>query len=152
LPPAQPAWALWQTSPEVVAEVDRLLNDHTDAQVAALLNARGWHSGKGRAFTRSMITQIRYQYDLRSLFDRLRAAGMLTQEEMSDRLEVSRATVHDWRRSGLLKARAANDKPEYLYEPVGQNGPIKWQGLKRSDPRRFAHVPSEKTKEVQDEA
>lgn len=152
LPPPQPAWATWLTNPEVVAEVDHLLNDHTDAQVAALLNEKGWHTGKGRRFTRSTIIRIRYQYDLRSRFDRLRAAGMLTQEEISDRLGVSRTTVHDWRRSGLLKAYAGNDRPEYLYEPVGENGPFKRQGLKRSDPRRFTQVPPENTKEVQDEA
>ena len=86
LPPPQPAWATWQTSPEVVAEVDRLLNDHTDAQIAALLNERGWHSGKGRAFTKRMIFQIRCQYRLRSRFDRLREAGMLTQQEIADQL------------------------------------------------------------------
>ena len=59
LPLPQPAWAIWQTSPEVVAEVDRLLDDHTDARIAALLNERGWHSGKGGRFTRRIIARIR---------------------------------------------------------------------------------------------
>jgi len=147
----QPAWATWQTNPEVVAEVDRLLNDHTDARIAELLNERGWHSGKGRTFTRKIITQIRYQYHLRSRFDRLREAGMLTQAEIADQLGVHRTTVHDWRRSGLLKAHASNDKPEYLYEPVGANGPLKQQGIKRTDPRRFPKDSSDETKEVQGE-
>jgi DNA invertase Pin-like site-specific DNA recombinase len=144
----QPAWATWQTNPEVVAEVDRLLNDHTDARIAELLNERGWHSGKGRTFTRKIIIQIRYQYQLRSRFDRLREAGMLTQAEIADQLGVHRTTVHDWRRSGLLKAHASNDKPEYLYEPVGANGPLKQQGIKRTDPRRFPKDSSDETKEV----
>ena len=151
LPLPQPAWATWQTSPEVVAEVDRLLGDHTDAGIAALLNKRGWHSGKGGMFTRGIITRIRYQYRLRSRFDRLREAGMLTQAEIADQLGVHTTTVHDWRRSGLLKAHAYNDKPEYLYEPVGTNRPLKQQGIKRTDPRRFPKASPEKTKEVQDE-
>ena len=59
---------------------------------------------------------------------RLREAGMLTQAEIADQLGVHTTTVHDWRRSGLLKAHAYNDKPEYLYEPVGTNRPLKHAG------------------------
>jgi DNA invertase Pin-like site-specific DNA recombinase len=151
LPRPQPAWATWQTSPDVVAEVDRILGDHTDARIAAMLNQKGWHSGKGGTFTRGIITRIRYQYRLRSRFERLREAGMLTQAEIADQLGVHTTTVHDWRRSGLLKAHAYNDKPEYLYEPVGTNRPLKQQGIKRTDPRRFTKASPEKTKEVQDE-
>jgi hypothetical protein len=151
LPLPQPAWATWQTDPEVVAEVDRLLGDHTDARIAALLNQKGWHSGKGGAFTRGIITRIRCQYRLRSRFDRLREAGMLTQAEIADQLGVHTTTVHDWRRSGLLKAHAYDDKPEYLYEPVGTNRPLKQQGIKKTDPRRFPAASFERTKEVQDE-
>jgi hypothetical protein len=152
LPPPQPAWAIWQTSPEVVVAVDRLLGDHTDARIAALLNERGWHSGKGGMFTRGIITRIRYQYRLRSRFDRLRETGMLTQAEIAAELGIHPSTVHDWRHSGLLKAHAYSDKPEYLYEPVNANRPLKRQGIKRTDPRRFSNVSPEKTKEVQDEA
>jgi hypothetical protein len=151
LPRPQPAWATWQTDPEVVAEVDRLLADHTDARIAALLNERGWHSGKGGRFTRGIITRIRSQYHLRSRFDRLREAGMLSQEEIADQLGVTRSTVHDWRRSGLLEAHAYNDKPEYVYVPVGTDGPHRQQGIKRTDPPRFTKASPEKTKEVQDE-
>jgi len=152
LPPPQPAWTTWRTSPEVVAEVDRLLGDHTDARIAALLNERGWHSGKGGMFTRRIIFGIRQQYRLRNRFDRLREAGMLTQAEIADQLGVDTTTVHNWRRKGLLKAHAYNEKPEYLYEPVGTNRPYKHQGINRTDPRRFPKASPEETKEVQDEA
>ena len=151
LPPPQPAWATWQTSPEVVAEVDRLLNDHTEAQIAVLLNEGSWRSGTGRAFTKRMISQIRCQYRLKSRYSRLREAGMLTQQEIADQLGIHTTTVHHGRRNGLLKAHAYHNKPEYLYEPVGTNRPVKRQGLKRTDPRRFPKAFSEKTKEVQDE-
>jgi hypothetical protein len=149
LPLPKPAWALWQTHPDVVAEVDRLLKDYTDARIAVLLNESGWRSGKGRTFTRNMVTKIRCQYHLRTRFDRLREAGMLTQEEIVHQLGVHTTTVHAWRRSGLLKAHAYNDKHEYLYEPVGTNGPLRRQGLKLTDSRRFPKASSEKAKEVQ---
>ncbi len=101
---------IWQTNREVIAEVDRLLDDHTDGQIAALLNERGWHPGKGGMFTKSIIAWIQNHYRLRSRFDRLREAGMLTQQEIADQLGVSWSTIRSWRRNGLLKAHAYNDK------------------------------------------
>ncbi len=151
LPPPQPTWTTCQTNPAVIAEIDRLLDDHTDGCIAALLNEKGWHSGKGGTFTWRTISRIRRQYHLRSRFDRLRAAGMLTQQEIAEQLGVHSCTIHDWRRSGLLKAHAYHDKPEYLYEPVETNGSLKQQGVKLTDPRRFLRVSVEETKEVQDE-
>ena len=130
-PMPQPSWMIWQTNREVVAEVDRLLDDHTDSQVAAILNERGWHPGKGGLFTKGVIAWIQNHYRLRSRFDRLREAGMLTQQEMADQLGVTRLTIQNWRRIGLLKAHAYNDK-QYLYEPVGTNPPHKQQGVKRT--------------------
>jgi hypothetical protein len=152
LPLPRPAWASWQTNPEVVAEIDRLLNEHTEGQIVTLLNQQGWRSGKGQLFTLRMINRLRRDYRLKSRFQRLREAGMLTQKEIAEQLGISTTTVHDWRRSGLVKAMAYNDKNECLYEPVGAQKPIKLQGTKRTDPRRFTKVVPDVTKEVQDEA
>ncbi len=105
----QPAWAIWQMNPQVIAEVDRLLEDHIDGRIAALLNEKGWHSGKGERFTRRIIARIRDQYRLRSRFDRLRETGTQTQAEIADEVGIHLSTVHDWRHSGLLKAHAYND-------------------------------------------
>ncbi len=150
-PMPQPSWMIWQTNCEVVAEVDRLLDDCTDSQVAAILNERGWHPGKGGLFTKAVIACIQSHYRLRSRFDRLRKAGMLTQAEIADQLGASRSTIQNWRRTGLLKAHAYNDK-QYLYEPVGTNPPRKWQRVKRTESHRSQTTSSEKPKEVQDEA
>lgn len=128
LPLPQPAWALWQTSPEVIAEIDRLLDQHTEGQIVALLNEQGWRSGKGQPFTLRMVNRLRRDHQLKSRFERLREAGLLTQKEIAEQLGIATTTVHDWRRSGLLKAVAYNDKNEFLYEPVGTNGPRKRQG------------------------
>ena len=129
-PLPQPSWMIWQTNRELIAEVDRLLDDHTDGQIAAMLNERGWHPGKGGMFTQSIVAWIQYHYRLRSRFDRLREAGMLTQPEIAHQLGVSEPTVRSWRRNGLLKAHVYNDKPAYVYEPVGTNAPRKYQRIK----------------------
>lgn len=152
LPSPRSGCELWQTSPEVIAEVDRLLDHYTDGQIAPLLTERGWLSGKGRPFTRVLVANLRRGYQLKSRFDRLREKGMLTQEEVAEQLGITKGTVQDWRRCGLLKNVAYNDKNGYLYEPVGPNGPIKWHGVKKTDPRRLSQIASDETKGVQDEA
>jgi DNA-binding transcriptional regulator YiaG len=60
-----------------------------------------------------MVWRIEKAYALRSRYDRLRAAGMLTVAEIAARLGVSAATVKIWRQGGLLKAHAFSDKPEH---------------------------------------
>ena len=40
LPKPRPAWALRQSSPELIAKIDRLLDEHTLGEIPALLNAR----------------------------------------------------------------------------------------------------------------
>ena len=74
---------------------------------------------------------------------------MLTLEEMATALSVNPTTVKIWAAHGLLNAYAYTDKPEYLYEPTGSDGPRKAQGRKLSMRRP---VVSECSKEVQCEA
>ena len=141
----------WKTSPEIVALIDQLLNQHTDGQIAQVLNDQGRRSGKGRKFTPGIICKIRHVYRLKSRFDRLRAAGMLTEKQIARQLKICKTTVRKWRRCGLLKAHAYNDKNQYLYERLGARRPRKCPGIPRSDPRRFDNVVLQETKEVQDE-
>jgi len=46
LPPN--SWQLRQTSPDVVKEIDQLLDQYTYPQIAAILNERGLRSGVGK--------------------------------------------------------------------------------------------------------
>lgn len=152
LPLAQPAWQLRQTSAAVVAEIDALLDDHTEVQIAGILNDRGRLSGEGLPFHAIMVRRLRRDYRLKKRYDRLREAGMLTLDEISDLLGVETRTVKIWRDHGLLRAHAYNDKNECLYEPLGDDPPAKKQGSKLSKRRRFPEVLSNRTKEVQCEA
>jgi hypothetical protein len=131
LPLPRPAWALRKTRGEVVAEVDRLLAHHTHTEIAQILNAQGLRSGEGRCFHRLIVQRIEKAYGLAPRYDRLREAGMLTLEEMARQLGLGTATVKVWRRHGLLRAHAYNDKNECLYEPPGAEAPVKykWKGI-----------------------
>lgn len=152
VPAPQPAWRIWITSKEVIAEIDRLLDQHTEGEIAAILNEGKLRSGRGCRFTRRLVARLRRDYHLKTRFDRLRETGMLTIAEIAEQIGICISTAHDWRRSGLIKPHAFNDKHEYLYEHLGQRVPRKLPGIKRSDPRRLSEVLPDGTKEVQDEA
>jgi DNA invertase Pin-like site-specific DNA recombinase len=116
---------LRKTKPDVVEEIDRLLDDHTEDEVAAILNERGLRSGCGRPLDRLTVRYVRDTYGLKDRFTRLRAAGMLTTQEMANRLGIKPGTLKVWRLHGLLPASRYNCNGEYLYEPPGDNPPIK---------------------------
>lgn len=152
LPNPLRSWEGWMTDAEVVGKIDQLLNTQTFSEIAVTLNNNGFRSGKGQRFTARYIARIQKQYALRSRFDRLRALGLLTLNEMASVLSVHPKTVKVWVAHGLLKAHAYTNKPEHLYEPVGPNMPRKAQGVKLCLRPQAASVLPQCSKEVQCEA
>jgi DNA-binding transcriptional regulator YiaG len=143
-------WVLRQTPTAVVDLVDRLLDHHTDGEIAAILNAAGARPGVAQTFTRVIVADIRRSYGLRDRFTRLRARGMLTQKEIAAVLGVHVTTVQAWQHEGRLASHIYNDKHERLYEPPAQPPPAKfaWQ---RTRPRP-TRLPAETRQEVQSDA
>jgi hypothetical protein len=146
------SWKLHVTPSMVVQEIDRLMNDHTPLQIAAILNARGVTSGAGAAFHPQLVARLARNYQLKPRYERLRERGLLTLEEMADKLQVTPTTVKIWLRQGLLRGHAYSDKNECLYEPLGDDAPRKTLGAKLSLRRLDVTVLSDRTKEVQYEA
>jgi DNA invertase Pin-like site-specific DNA recombinase len=142
VPLPKPAWLLRQTPPTVVAEIDRLLADHTDAETAEQLNRQGIRSGEGKAFTRLMVRRIRIDYHLASCYARLRTRGMLTLHEIARCLDVCPSTVQMWRRAGLLTAHRYDDKGQYLYERPGVDAPIKFRHMGKTLGKSDASKPN----------
>lgn len=152
LPNPLRSWEGWMTDAEVVGKIDQLLNVQTFGEIAATLNANSFRSGKGQRFTPRYIARIQKQYALRSRFDRLRALGLLTLNEMASVLNVNPKTVKIWTAHGLLKSHAYTDKPEHLYELLDSDIPRKAQGMKLSLRRPATSVLPQCSKEVQCEA
>jgi DNA invertase Pin-like site-specific DNA recombinase len=96
LPNPLRSWERWMTDAEVVNRIDELLNTNTFEEIADILNGAGFRSGKGQRFTSRYIARIQKRYALRSRFDRLRARGMLTVDEMAAALNVNSKTVKIW--------------------------------------------------------
>jgi hypothetical protein len=125
LAPPPPAPVLRKTTPAVIEQIDHLLDDYTEEQIASILNAKSFRSGTGQRFRRSLVFRLRKQYKLVDRFTRLRNAGMLTLAEMTQRLSLCSCTVKDWRDLGWLCAHRYNDRGECLYEPPDANLPRK---------------------------
>jgi DNA invertase Pin-like site-specific DNA recombinase len=119
------SWQLRQTSPAVVAQLDKLLNEFTDGEAARELNATGMRSGQGLAFSLEIVRGVRSYYHLDSRYKRLRARGMLTLAEIAKRLDVQPDTIKQWRRAGLLQAHRFDDRGQCLYEHPGADAPVK---------------------------
>jgi DNA invertase Pin-like site-specific DNA recombinase len=132
------SWQTRQTDPDTLKLLDQLLDDHTDADTAEHLNHAGHRSGTGALFTPRIVLGLRRNHDLPSHADRLRARGLLTTDEIAERLAVHPSTIKTWRHAGLLTTHKANDKNMRLYEPPTPGDPrlTKQQGrrLDRREP------------------
>jgi len=146
------AWQQRMNSPQVVQEIDRLLDHHTYAQIAAILNKRGLRSGQGQAFHGRLVARLQRSYRLQPRYDRLRARGLLTLKEMASLLGLSASGVKIWHHHALVCGHPYNDKKECLYEHPGNYPPRKAQGFKLSQRLPRVEVVADRSQEVQCEA
>lgn len=123
LPIPGKAWQLRETHPDTLAALDRLLEDHTDTQTAEALNTAGHRSGMGKPFTGRIVLDLRHAHHLPSHLQRLRDRGLLTIDEIADRLGVHPSTIKAWHRAGLLTSHKANEKNVRLFEPPTPGDP-----------------------------
>lgn len=146
------SWEQRQTRREVVALIDRLLDQYTYPEIAATLNNQGLQSGEGKPFTARIVARIQRAYRLMPRYDRLRKAGMLTVEEMAKVLGISPQRVKIWNRHGLIHGHAYDGKNDCLYEHPGDNPPRKAQGVELSKRAATNVVVTQRAEEVQCEA
>ena len=121
LPRPLTAQQLRATHDDVRRQIDALLDEYTDAQVARVLNERTQRTGAGVAFDDESVKWVRYAHKLKSLKQRLLDCGWLTQREMSSRLGLKRSALGRRRQAGRIKARICNDRGEWLYWPPSQD-------------------------------
>jgi len=150
IPRAKNYWQLRKTSNEVVYEIDKLLEHHTDAEIADILNKHGHRSGAGQPFRANIVANIRRGYGLKSLYERLRKQRLFTSYELSKKLRVDMSTLRNWARKNILKTYKYNDKKERLYEWPGNEFITKLQrGKKQGRAKEFIKLLSNRIKEVQ---
>jgi DNA invertase Pin-like site-specific DNA recombinase len=134
----RPIAQIRKTAPEVVKLIDELLETSTDTQVAARLNELGHRNWRGESFSPKKVIVVRNAYKLRSRFERLRQRGMLTGEEMAQRLAVSSTTIHQLGRQGVLVRHLYGNNHRCLYAPPNGGQLIRGAGGRYgSRPARF---------------
>jgi hypothetical protein len=112
------------TDPKIVEIVDELLTDHTNSEIAKILDKRGYKSGQGHRIDRRTVIGITHGYKLKTRYARLRATGKLRVNEVANLLGVTVATVRRWGRKGIIKTYPYNDRNGCLYEHPGVNSPL----------------------------
>jgi hypothetical protein len=155
LPVPLVAWKEWATNPDVIRQIDQLLDTCTNEEIAAHLNKHGYHSGMHLEFNGSIISRLEREYALKPRRDRLREQGLHTADEMATELGVTRQTVATWCRHGLLNGYEYNGRGERLYElPPQEHRPEKQQGLWGKLTKRVQYPPftSHAANEVHHEA
>jgi DNA invertase Pin-like site-specific DNA recombinase len=110
VPRPRRSYEVRRTDPVVVARIKVLAQDHTDSQIAALLDQEGFRSGTGSRFTRRIIAQLRYSYSIISrcpeapaaCAEGYRADGRCSASTAAEMLNVNVSTIADWCKSGTL--------------------------------------------------
>jgi DNA invertase Pin-like site-specific DNA recombinase len=122
-----PAWKLRETSPQVLSEINRLLDDYTDSQIAAVLTERGYRSGEKKPINAGMVWRLRRKHGLKTRYQRLQEKGMLTLEEIAAKLGIASATAKVWHRAGYLHGYRYDDRGQCLFESPGPNSPRRYK-------------------------
>src|SRR5947208_1866605 len=135
LPRPLTAQQLRVTHEDVRRQIDALLDEYTDAQVARILNESGLRTGAGDVFDTASVQWVRYSTKLKSLKERLLDGGMITKKQLSAMLGVCRTTIGKLRRQGPLTARICNDQGEWLYWPPEQISPLAASPAESTEPR-----------------
>ncbi|WP_284210425.1 recombinase family protein, partial [Mesorhizobium tianshanense] len=124
-----PIFQIRKSKPDLIAEVDRLLDRYCDREVADIFNERGLRTWDGKPFNLKKIAFIRRTYNLPGRRQRLRDCGMLTTQEVAERFEIAETTVHQWGRQGLITkvysdnlSRGLWDIPSHLEIIKGRPG------------------------------
>jgi hypothetical protein len=106
VPLPHPYWELHRLDPAVIQEIERLLDQHTEAEIAAMLNARGLRTGYDLSFNAIGIQHALRTHGIKSRRQRLQESGLLTSEEMAAMLHTSPTMIWYWRCHGVLQGEA----------------------------------------------
>jgi hypothetical protein len=115
LPLPVPVTISRRTNPEIIAEIDRLLDQHSETEIVQLLNQRGWHSSTGQPFSRTLIQGLRRTYRLKTRFARLQAQGLLTARQIEQMIGPRTNRAKYWLKAGVLKIMKLGQHYGYLY-------------------------------------
>ena len=104
VPGPKRVWQRQKTCEKIVSKIDRLLDDNVHSEIADILNKDGLLSLRGRPFTTAIIDNIQRHYGLKSRYERLREKNLLTLDEISDKIQISKVAVKKLENSNMIKS------------------------------------------------
>ena len=125
-----------KADPELIRQIDQLLDYHVTQEIANILAKKGFRTGTGRKLTPALVYYIQYNNRLKTRFDRLREKGLLTQKELAKMLGTSESNIWYWREKGWITGYVYNDKNQYLFEPIGKDHQI-WRLARKINKNHF---------------
>jgi len=126
--------------PDLVAEVDRLLERHCDREIAEIFNARGLRTWDNSPYNLKKIAHIRSAYNLPSRRQRLLDQGMFTTEQVAARFDITPTTVHKWGRQGLITKCFSDNHNRGLWELPTDRTILKGRPGLHAYPARLAPI------------
>lgn len=104
--------------PEVIRELDRLLESCLDAEAATRLNALGYRSWAGEPFNGKRVESLRLRAGIMTCFERLRAQGFLTAYEMARDLKLCVTHTQRLAHAGVLPIQHYGKGQRFLFAPL----------------------------------
>src|SRR6266487_799559 len=123
--------------PQLLALIDQLLEDYTDAGVAEQLSRHGWRTFKGKPFDARRVLSLRRDHQLKDHGTRLRERGLLTADEAASAYGVCRQTIMDWGRAGVLPTYRINDHGMVVFPPPDEHAPQKYDHKSQTIPSSY---------------
>lgn len=111
--------------PQLIALIDQLLEDYTDAEIAERLNQRGWRTFDGKLFHARRVLSLRRYHQLQDHGTRLRQRGLLSADAAAKAYGVCRQTLMAWGRAGLIPMYRTNDHGIAVFPPPEEHAPRK---------------------------
>lgn len=103
------------TPVQTLKEIDRLLNEYRDSEVAEQLNKVGYKTFVGLPFKTSHVSALRRKHGLKDFYSRKLEEGWLSAEAIAKQLNVTTATIYRWRQRKLLEAVKYDERGTCLF-------------------------------------
>ena len=110
-------------SSEVMAEINRLLENNRPAEVAAILREQGLRTSCGRSFNSELVRYLAKVNDIPGYVDRLKQRGCLSVHELREQKGFNARALKQYLKAGSIRAhRIGGQGGGNVYEIVSELG------------------------------
>ena len=125
--------------PHLYHRIGQLAQEHTDTEIACLLNEQGITTVKGKSWTVRRVMDFRLSNHIPSGFTtnvtlRIPKSGYITSREAAEQLQINQTTVQKWYRLGVLDGKHDGGQSPLWIRWTGET----WKrlgGTAKPDPR-----------------